>query len=76
MSPAYPARIVAKLLTRDRALMSDYKQGCRDGTVQAIQHNGQNWVVITDEGLRGRLEATDPKLPRLQYDEESGQVEP
>jgi len=71
MSIAYLARDVARVIARDRILMSEYKQGCRDGSVRAVVERGRNHVLITDEGLCRRLEAANPGLRRIQRDEAS-----
>ncbi len=73
---AYPARRVAKIITKDRDLMREYKLGCRDGRVKAVMSEGQNYVAVRDSKICERLEAADAKLPRHSWDEERGELGP
>ena len=69
-----PAGHVARVIARDRGLMDAYKAGCRDGRVQAVASGGRNYVGIRDADLADRIATINPGIPRLAWDEATGEV--
>jgi len=65
---AYPARDVARVITRNRKLMQEYSSACQDGRVQAVSAPGGNLVVVLDAALSQRLQAAGPKLEGQLYE--------
>ena len=72
---AYPARDVARVLTRSRDLMRAYKEAAREDQVQAVASGGRNYVVVHDAAVRSALQTAAPDLPSFAFDADTGEVD-